>query len=333
MSSLPFIKKISINSAILNQSRDNLNEDSIVTLQTTVDQTTQRGENPLDALQGLRLRVLVATNPRCAQVNDFVSQRLNEYIDLGNMELFMSADRFIRKMDRDLQRKLYVNFFDVNPFGPYTAYDRVVDSLFSPAAPQINAPSMSQASRMTEVPLNTIIYDIELERLLPRDPVTNSIARPRYMRASSTDLEPYTLEPLQISLSSALPNISVPNQVDLSQLTFYAFLYVPSIPDQPGLEVPPNEDIQAINTGMSKIEVANVRGVRTLFPPISQRDYPMLGNASPRGDVQRDIVERDNKNPLSEKYLFTPDFIASPDILNTETRAKAGDFGPVLRSG
>ena len=338
MSSLSFIKKISINSAVLNQDRDNLNNDRIVTLQTTVEQTAQRGENPLEALQGLRLRILVATNPRCAQVNDFVSQRLNEYIDLGDAGLFMPEDRFIRQMDTDLKTKLYVNFFDVTPFGPYVTYDRVVDSLFSPEAPQINAPSMSRASRMTEVPLNTIVYDVNLESLLPLDPaargpIANDLARPRYVRGSSTDLEPYTLAPIQISLSSVLPNLLVPNQVNLEQLTFYAFIYVPSIPDQPGLEVPPNDEIQALSTGMSKIEVANVRGVRTLFPPISRQDFPMLGDAGPRGENRREIVERDNKNPLSEKYLFVPDFVANAEILNLETRAKEGDIFQTFNIG
>ena len=333
MSSLPFIKKISINSAILNQNKNNLNDDRIVTLQTTVEQTAVRGENPIDALQGLRLRILVATNSRCAQVNDFVSQRLNEYIDLGDMGMFMPEDRFIRTMSQDLQNKLFVDFFDTNPFGPYVSYDRLVDGLFSPVAPQINAPSMSQDSRNIEVPLNTIIYDTDLASLLPRDPVSNDIARPRYMRASSTDLEPYTLAPVQISLNSSLPNIVVPNQVNLEQLTFYAFLYVPSIPDGPGLEVPDFDEVQSINTGMSKIEVANVRGIRTLFPPISQQDYPMLGDAGPRGELRRDIVERDNKNPLAEKYLFVPDFGANAAILNPETRAKEGDIFQTFNIG
>ena len=168
MSRLSFIKKISINSAILNQNRDNLNDDRIVTLQTSFEQTARRGEDPLTALQGLRMRILVATSTRSAQINDFVSQRFNEYLSLGGSPVFISEERYIRKMNTDLQEKLFINFFDINPLGPYVSYDQTVNGLFSPQAPQINAPTMSMASREIQVPLNTIMYDIELDRLLPR---------------------------------------------------------------------------------------------------------------------------------------------------------------------
>ena len=331
MSSLSFIKKISINSAILNQNRENLNDDRIVTLQTSFEQTARRGENPLTALQGLRMRILVATNIRSAQVNDFVSQRFNEYLSIADPRSLISEERYIRRMNTDIQEKLFVDFFDTNPLGPYVSHDQTINGIFSPQAPQINAPTMSEASREIQVPLNTIIYDIELDRLLPRDPQTNELPRPRYMPGSITDLEETVLAPIPISLNSVLPNIVVPNEINLSQMTFYAFIYDPSIPDIPGLEVPPPEDIQALNTGMSRIEVANVRGIRTLFPPINLEDnrestlgdYPMLGEVG-AGDIA-DLLAA-NRNPLSTKFFFIPDFMANGNIFNPETRAQEGDI-------
>tara|TARA_R110000823_G_scaffold117964_3_gene241658 strand:+ start:499 stop:4350 length:3852 start_codon:yes stop_codon:yes gene_type:complete len=332
MSRLSFIKKISINSAILNQNRDNLNDDRIVTLQTSFEQTARRGEDPLTALQGLRMRILVATSTRSAQINDFVSQRFNEYLSLGGSPVFISEERYIRKMNTDLQEKLFINFFDINPLGPYVSYDQTVNGLFSPQAPQINAPTMSMASREIQVPLNTIMYDIELDRLLPRDPQTNEVPRPRYVRGSITDLEETVLTPIPISLNSVLPNIVVPNEINLNQMTFYAFIYSPSIPDVPGLDVPRFESIQTLNTGMSQIEVANVRGTRTLFPPITLGDYPMLGEAF--AGAGEEAPERlANRNPLSPKFLFIPDFMANAGIFNPETREQEGDIFQTFNIG
>ena len=320
MATLDFIKNISINSAILNQNNENLNDDRIVTLQTSFEQTVQRGENPLRALQGLRMRVLVATNKRCAQINDFVSQRFNEYINLGDAGLLMPEDRFIRTMDTDLRQKLEVDFFQITtPLGPYSAWDTVVDRTFSPEAPQ-----MDIGSRQIDTPLNTIIYDIELDSLLPRDPQTQELVRPRLQRASSTDLEEVVLAPIQISLNSFLPTLSVPNQENLEQLTFYVFMYFPSIPLGPGLEAPPNDEMQSLNTGMSKIGVANVSGVRTIFESISSENYPMLGDAFAMGFM-------DTRDPLAPPYEMFQDF--STYQFAPTTRAKEADIFQTFNIG
>lgn len=325
MTTLRFIKNISINSAILNQNAENLNDNRIVTLQTSFEQTVRRAEDPLRALQGLRMRVLVATNRRCAQINDYVSQRFNEYIDLDGDGALMPEEGFIQAMDDDLQQQLEVEFFDpISPLGPYSSWDIMVDKAWSPGAPQINAPNMGEDSFRIRTPLNTIIYDIELESLLPRDPQTQELVRPRLQRASSTDLEEVVLSPIQISLNSFLPTLSVPNQENLEQLTFYVFMYVPSIRLQPGLESPPNESVQSLTTGMSKVSIANVSGVKTIFESMSPDSSPAIGDAFPV-----DIM--DTRDPLAPSYEIFQDFLTYQ--FAPTTRAQEADIFQTFNMG